>query len=177
MNTLNHQAILDKVNHSDLDETRKMVYRSLLTRTIESTNGRTTEQKIQDITEALAGMAQLLISREIDDEKTSETINMVCQTVNEVKSNVGNLTESFKSLNVEISKLKEIDNKTDKELATMKLEMAEKLEAADKPKKTVDKILEFFKTMPWSFTVLGLGICVVLVFRPELADILKMMIH
>ena len=101
MNTLNHQRILDKVNHSDLDETRKMVYRSLLTRTIESTNGRTTEQKIQDITEALAGMAQLLISREIDDEKTSETINKVCQAVNAVKSNVGNLTESFKSLNDE----------------------------------------------------------------------------
>ena len=176
MNTLSHKAILDKVNNSTLDETRKMVYRDLLTRTSESTNGRTTAQKIQDMTEALAGMSQLLVSREIDDEKTSETINTVCETVNEVKHEVLNLKSSFNSLDSEISKLKEIDNDTTNKIVSLKTEVNEQIQSGVKSKKTIDKVLEFLKNMPWSVTVLGLGICVVLCFRPELADILKMFV-
>ena len=174
---LNHKAVLDKVNTSELDETRKMVYRNLLTKTIDSVNGRTTAQKIQDITEALAVMSQIQISREIDDDKTSNQIDTVCHTMNDIKNEVLGMKSSVKEMGLEISKLKEMDVSTTTKLNTVKSEIEHQLkEEEEKTKTMVDKILDFFKKMPWSFTVLGLGICVSLVFRPELSDILKMLI-
>lgn len=166
---LNHQAVLNKVNTSDLDETRKMVYRRLLIKTNESTNGRTTNEKIQDITETLAAIAQIFISREIDDDKISKTINDVCKTIKDIRTEVLELKSN-------ISKLQEIDVNTTAKINSMKKEVEKQIKEEEKTKTITDKIIDFLKNMPWSFTVLGLGICGVLVFHPELAEILKWMI-
>lgn len=56
---LKKQANLRMLENSSMEETEKEQRRSLLLKTVDSTNGRTTEEKVQDITECLNGIVSL----------------------------------------------------------------------------------------------------------------------
>lgn len=56
---LKKQANLKMLENSSMDEVEKDQRRSLLLKTVDSTNGRTTEEKVQDITECLNGLVSL----------------------------------------------------------------------------------------------------------------------
>ena len=161
----NHNAIMHKIETRDIDETRKMVYRSLLEKTRQSTNGRTEKEKIQDMTESLAVMSQIIISRELDQDDTTKTIN-------ELSTKVSELQESNSSLQSGIDSLKK--SFSDFKSNFKKVEELEKENA--KPKTVLDKILAFLSHLPWSATTLGLGFCVLLIFRPEISELIKLFI-
>jgi len=151
----NYDAVLKKIELANIDEAQKMFYRAFLDQTKESTNGRPTEEKIQDLTEAVAGLAQMSITRQIDSTN--------------FEKEVANLQECVELLQSEIQQTRDMVTKVESlEVIVKKSQI---------PQKPIDKVLDFLKNMPWSVTVLGLGICGLLAYKPQLIEFVKMFIH
>ena len=149
--TANYDAVLKKIESSNVDEAQKMFYRAFLDQTKESTNGRTEKEKIQDLTEAVAGLAQISIMRQLDNISVDDDIAQLKTNVVSIKSDFEILADTVKNLKLSY------DN-------------AE----PPAPKKLIDKILDLLKQLPWSATVLGLGICGLLAYKPQFIEFVKM---
>lgn len=159
----NHKVILDKVNSADIDEAQKMYYRQLLDKSKDSTNGRTQAEKVQDITECLAGVVHLLITRNIDSKNTDQKIDIVKEELDGVKSDL----EKNNELTFQLNRDHQCGGKYDID------SKIKQIEEAAKNRTKFDKIIDFLKNMPWSATVLGIGVCALLLFRPEIVNMIK----
>ena len=149
----NYEAVLKKIESANIDEAQKMFYRMFLDQTKESTNGRTEAEKIQDLTEAVAGLAQISISRQID--------NM------DFTRDVASLKNCVELLQGEIEQARGINDKVNK--------LEEAVKKSFVPLKPVDKILDLIKNLPWSAAVLGLGVCGLIAYRPQIIEAVKML--
>lgn len=159
----NHKVILDKVNSADIDEAQKMYYRQLLDKSKDSTNGRTQSEKVQDITECLAGVVHLLITRNIDSKCTDQKLDEVKEELEEVKEDLEKNNELTNQLNTDhqCGGKYDIDSKI------------KQIEEYAKNRTKFDKLIDFLKNLPWSATVLGLGVCALLAFKPEIVSVIK----
>lgn len=149
----NYDAVLKKIESADIDEAQKMFYRMFLDQTKESTNGRTEAEKIQDLTEAVAGLAQISITRQID--------NM------DFNNDVASLKNCVELLQGEIEQARGITVKVNELEAAVKKNFV--------PQKPIDKVLDLIKNLPWSATVLGLGICGLIAYKPQIIETIKML--
>ena len=68
------QAFLEIIDNADMDEFEKERRRSLLLKCVDSTNGRTPEEKIQDMTECLHGITCLSVKDKDDMLKFRERV-------------------------------------------------------------------------------------------------------
>ena len=149
----NYDAILKKIESSDIDEAQKMFYRMFLDQTKESTNGRTEAEKIQDLTEAVAGLAQISISRQLDNMNFNK--------------DVASLKKCVELLQGELEQVREISDKVNT------LEINVKKNTI--PQNPIDKVLDLVKNLPWSAAVLGLGICGLIAYKPQIIETVKLL--
>lgn len=163
----NHKAIVEKVNTAPIDEAQKMYYRQLLDKSKESTNGRTQEEKTQDLTESMAGVIHLLITRHLDSKSSDELFKT---EIKNIKTNLDTLQKELKLNNDVTFKLDREHDCGGKFDFDSKIKQIE--EAANNKTK-FDKIIDFLKNLPWSATILGLGICALLAFKPEIVSVIK----
>lgn len=163
----NHKVIVEKVNTAPIDEAQKMYYRQLLDKSKESTNGRTQEEKTQDLTECMAGVIHLLITRHLDSKSSDELFKT---EIDDIKTDLETLQEELKLNNdvtFELNNEHQCGGKFDIE------SKLKEIEEATKNRTKFDKIIDFLKNLPWSATVLGLGICALLLFKPEIITMIK----
>ena len=68
-----HNSLIKRINASKtMDEANKIVLCQMLSQSLDSTNGRTTEQKIQDLTVTVHNMLVLAIARHLDADEYEE---------------------------------------------------------------------------------------------------------
>lgn len=166
----NYKVITEQVNASDIDTAQKMFYRQLLDKSKDSTNGRTQTEKIQDITEVVAGLTHLMISKHLDSKDSYKKLEDVSNDIDNIKTEVLEIKEDLEKNN-------EVTFKLDREHdCGGRFDFDSKIkqiEEAVNNKTKFDKIIDFLKNLPWSATVLGLGICALLAFKPEIVSIIK----
>lgn len=163
--TINQKAVLQRIEDARIDETSKMFFRTALERGIASTNGRTHEEKIQDLTEQFQTILQLNISRELIAREMDTKIEKTSDDVAELKENLKKNDEMTEEL-------KENLKKNDEVTFSLAKEHKEGGKFSVKTKTNWEIIGDTLKDIKWALCILGLGICAALIFRPEIASIL-----
>lgn len=197
---LYHNALIKRVKeHELIGEHERSFFSEILDRTIASTNGRTTEQKIQDITETVTSLAQIAIARELEakeninnnvhtsekidrvSKETDDKINRLADATNEKfdkfaefhNSDKQQFTADLQEIKSEIKSLSKQLTKNDIDTAVLK-----EVHEQEKQDKTVSKTPKYEKVMvliskSWPLAVTIMFVVGVLAFRPALSGFLS----
>ena len=164
----NYDAMLDRINKSDMDESRKMLYRQFMGTSLESTNGRTMEQKIQDLTVNGANLLMLTITRQMDSESRNQ----------EIKGDISNLKDDISNLKTDVSNLDkkvdalQTDLKTNDEVTNTLADRFSDPEGVLENEPKWQLVLRLL-SKSWPLCVTIIGVTAIVAFRPTIIQFVE----
>ena len=159
----NYEAMLDRINESNMDESRKMLYRQFMGTSIESTNGRTIEQKIQDLTVNGANLLMLTITRQLDSECRNQDIK---DDISTLKTDISKLKNDVSAIDKKVDALQEDLKINDEVTQNLSIRLADP--DTEKPSDPKWQVVLRMISKSWPLCVTIIGVTMVLAFKPTL---------